>query len=48
MTQLLMLCAEFEVTHLRVRKYDTKSDIWYRLLRAPETGDIKGALAIAD
>ncbi|RWH78769.1 MAG: prepilin peptidase [Mesorhizobium sp.] len=32
--------------HCRIRKYDTKSDVWYGLLLAPGTGDIRGALAI--
>lgn len=33
-------------THCRIRKYDTKSEVWYGLLLAPGTGDIRGALAI--
>ncbi|TJV70068.1 MAG: prepilin peptidase [Mesorhizobium sp.] len=32
--------------HCRIRKYDTKSDVWYGLLLAPGGGDIRGALAI--
>ncbi|MFS2325032.1 SEC-C metal-binding domain-containing protein [Brucella sp. H1_1004] len=32
--------------HCQIRKYDTKSDVWYGLLIAPGTGDIRGALAI--
>jgi hypothetical protein len=34
--------------HCRIRKYDTKSDVWYGLLLAPGTGDIRGALAIEE
>lgn len=34
--------------HSRIRKYDTKSDVWYGLLLAPGTGDIRGALAIEE
>lgn len=33
-------------THCRIRKYDTRSDVWYGLLLAPGSGDIRGALAI--
>ncbi|SUB02078.1 Predicted metal-binding protein related to the C-terminal domain of SecA [Pannonibacter phragmitetus] len=33
-------------THCQIRKYDTKSDVWYGLLLAPGTGEIRGALAI--
>jgi len=33
-------------THCRVRKYDSKADVWYGLLLAPRAGDIRGALAI--
>lgn len=35
-------------THCRIRKYDTKSDVWYGLLLAPRTGNIRGALAIEE
>ena len=34
--------------HCRIRKYDTKSNVWYGLLLAPEGGDIRGALAIEE
>ncbi len=33
-------------THCRMKKYDTKSQVWYGLLLAPGTGDIRGALAV--
>ncbi|ESX63139.1 preprotein translocase [Mesorhizobium sp. LSHC422A00] len=35
-------------THCRIRKYDTKSDVWYGLLLAPGTGNIRGALAVEE
>ncbi|CAD5266465.1 Prepilin peptidase (fragment) [Bosea sp. 62] len=35
-------------THCRIRKYDTKSNVWYGLLLAPGTGDIRGALTIEE
>jgi hypothetical protein len=35
-------------THCRIRKYGTKSDVWYGLLLEPGTGNIRGALAIED
>jgi len=33
-------------THCRIKKYDTKSDVWYGLLLAPGTGNLRGALAV--
>ena len=33
-------------THCRIRKYGSKADVWYGLLLAPGTGDIRGALVI--
>lgn len=35
-------------THCRIRKYAAKADIWYGLLLAPGSGDIRGALAIEE
>ncbi len=34
--------------HCQMRKYDTKSNVWYGLLLAPGNGDIRGALAIEE
>lgn len=42
------LAREHLSTHCRIRKYDTKSDVWYGLLLAPGTGDIRGALTIEE
>ena len=36
------------LTHCGLKKYDTKSDVWYGLLLAPGTGDIRGAVAIEE
>jgi hypothetical protein len=35
-------------THCRIKKYDLKADVWYGLLLATGTGDIRGALAIEE
>jgi hypothetical protein len=35
-------------THCRIRKYDTKSNVWYGLILAPGTGNIRGALAVEE
>lgn len=35
-------------THCRVRKYEAKADVWYGLILAPGTGDIRAALAIEE
>jgi len=34
--------------HCQIRKYDTKSNVWYGLLLAPGSGDTRGALAIEE
>jgi len=35
-------------THCRLRKYNTKSDVWYGILLSPGSGHIRGALAIEE
>ncbi|MDP2779361.1 SEC-C metal-binding domain-containing protein [Devosia sp.] len=34
--------------HCRIRKYDSKSDVWHGLLLAPGTGNIRGALSVEE